>query len=166
MTMLSPQAKALITGASSGLGAAIADALQSEGIAVVNLDVLPSPNHDTILCNLADRQALDDVLKQLAFQGPFSHVILNAGVSATGPIETLPLDAMLRVIRINAEAPMVIASYMLSSGLIARGGRIVLISSLSHFTGYPARLPMPPANPPWPSSAHQSARRPKRGACQ
>ncbi|MGL4405246.1 MAG: SDR family NAD(P)-dependent oxidoreductase, partial [Notoacmeibacter sp.] len=70
-------------------------------------------------------------------QGPFDWVILNAGASATGRFEELPVDAMLKLVRLNAETPMVLASELLAKNAIAKGGHIVLISSLSHFTGYP-----------------------------
>jgi short-subunit dehydrogenase len=128
---------ALITGASAGLGAAFAAELSARGQTVLNLDRAPSGNVETILCDLADRAALDIVLPELTARAPFSVIVLNAGASATGPFEALPVEAMLRLIRLNAEAPMVLAAALLRAGAIAPGGSIIFVSSLSHFTGYP-----------------------------
>jgi short-subunit dehydrogenase len=129
--------KALITGGSAGLGAAFADNLARQGIAILNLDRVDSSIHRTLICDLSNREALGTALPKLMPQGPFDWLILNAGASATGKFEELPVEAMLKLISLNAEAPMVLASTLLANNAIAKGGRIVMISSLSHFTGYP-----------------------------
>lgn len=129
--------KALITGASSGLGVAFADLLAEQNVSVLNIDRVKSTAHQTFTCDLSNRASLDAVLPHIINQGPFDWVILNAGASATGKFEALPVEAMLKLIRLNTEAPMVLANELLAQNLIARSGHIVLVSSLSHFTGYP-----------------------------
>jgi short-subunit dehydrogenase len=129
--------KALITGASAGLGAAFAENLTAQGASILNLDRVKSETHQTFTCDLSNRASLDAVLPHIINQGPFDWLILNAGASATGKFEELPVEAMLKLIRLNAEAPMVLASQLLTHNTITKGGNIVLISSLSHFTGYP-----------------------------
>jgi cyclic-di-GMP-binding biofilm dispersal mediator protein len=128
---------ALITGASAGLGAAFAAQLAADGTEIVNLDRVKSEAHETCFCDLSHRASLDAALPGIVSHGPFDWLILNAGASATGRFEELPLDAMLKLIVLNAEAPMVLANHLLKQHAIAKGGHIVLISSLSHFTGYP-----------------------------
>ena len=129
--------KALITGASAGLGAAFTDNLAAQNVSVLNLDRVTSPKHETLICDLSDRAALDATFANLTARAPFDWLILNAGASATGKFEDLPVEAMLKLIRLNAEAPMVLASHLLGSNAISTSGHIVLVSSLSHFTGYP-----------------------------
>jgi short-subunit dehydrogenase len=129
--------KALITGASAGLGAAFADNLAGQNVSILNLDRAKSDRHQTFTCDLSNRTSLDAVLPHIINQGPFDWLILNAGASATGKFEELPVEAMLKLIRLNAEAPMVLASHLLANNAVAKGGHIVLTSSLSHFTGYP-----------------------------
>ena len=129
--------KALITGASAGLGAAIANNLVAQGASVLNIDRVKSDDYQTFTCDLANRTSFDAALPEVINQGPFDWLILNAGASATGKFEELPVEAMLKLITLNAEAPMVLASHLLTQKVIAKGGHIVLISSLSHFTGYP-----------------------------
>jgi short-subunit dehydrogenase len=129
--------KALITGASAGLGAAFADNLGAQGFNILNLDRVKSAAHQTFTCDLSNRASLDAVLPHIINQGPFDWLILNAGASATGKFEELPVEAMLKLIHLNTETPMVLANALLANNAIAKGGHIVLISSLSHFTGYP-----------------------------
>jgi short-subunit dehydrogenase len=129
--------KALITGASAGLGAAFADKLAAQGFSILNIDREKSATHQTFTCDLSNRASLDAVLPHIVNQGPFDWLILNAGASATGKFEELPVDATLKLIRLNTEAPMALASTLLANNAIAKSGHIVLISSLSHFSGYP-----------------------------
>jgi short-subunit dehydrogenase len=153
MSMATNQTRALITGGSTGLGAAFVDALGRHGACVLSLDIAEPKSTETntigfsqlqnnqspktLIADLSDRAALDAILPDIIASGPYHWLVLNAGINATGPFEHVPIDAMLRLVRLNAEAPMVIASRLLDAGALAQGGHIVFISSLSRFTGYP-----------------------------
>ncbi|MCB1425521.1 MAG: SDR family NAD(P)-dependent oxidoreductase [Zhengella sp.] len=133
--------RALVTGASSGLGRAFADLLELRGFDVVVLD-RQEPDGEAcerlhITCDLADRDALDRTLPVIFAAGPYDCVLLNAGISATGRLATMPPDVLLRIVRVNAEAPMVLAAALLRDRAVAAGGHMGFVSSLSHFTGYP-----------------------------
>lgn len=137
---MSASKKALVTGASAGLGRAFATQLAAQGYQVVGLDRdKPGPDaaFDHVACDLADRRLLDVVLPKLIEQGPFDCVVLNAGISATGPFEQVPPEAHARLLTINTEAPMALTASLAAGGALASGGSLVFISSLSHFTGYP-----------------------------
>lgn len=69
--------------------------------------------------------------------GPYDVVIHNAGISAAGRFQVLPLDAQLKVIDLNLTAPMVLTPALLRAGMLVETASIVFISSLSHFVGYP-----------------------------
>ena len=88
-------------------------------------------------CDLASRTELDRTLPGLVAAGPFDLVILNAGISATGRFEAISAQAHIDVLRINAEAPMVIAARLLEAEALKPNAAMVFVSSLSHFTGYP-----------------------------
>lgn len=137
---VSAAGKALVTGASAGLGRAFAERLAAEGFAVTGID-RDAPGADApfdhLRCDLADREAVDALAAQLAGRGPFDWLVLNAGISATGPFETIPPEAHARLLAINTEAPMVLTVGLAAAGALAPGGRLVFVSSLSHFTGYP-----------------------------
>lgn len=139
--MSGKQKRALVTGGSAGLGAAVVRRLQARGFEVIVLD-RDQPRSDKapvgiVQCDLASRTQLDAVMPGLIAAGPFDLVFLNAGINATGKFESLDAQAHTDVIRINAEAPMVIAARLLEAKACKSGGAIVFVSSLSHFTGYP-----------------------------
>ncbi len=130
---------ALITGATSGLGQALARRLLDEGWRVISIDRHAAADNGIIhiACDLADRAALDRAMTGILAAGPFDLVVLNAGLSATGSFEVIPGEAYVNLMRVNAEAPMVLAATLIGAKAIARGGSLVFVSSLSHFTGYP-----------------------------
>ena len=133
--------RALVTGGSAGLGAAAVSWLQANDHNVVVLDRdRPLPGKvpvDHIVCDLASRTELDNAMPKLIASGPYDLVFLNAGINATGRFERIDAQAHVNVIRINAEAPMVITARLFETGAIKRGAAMVFVSSLSHFTGYP-----------------------------
>lgn len=133
--------RALVTGGSAGLGAAAVSRLQARGYEVVVLDRdPPAPGKTSVVhisCDLASRTELDAALPDLIASGPYGLIFLNAGINATGRFESIEAQAHIDLIRINAEAPMVIFARLLEAGALRRGAATVFVSSLSHFTGYP-----------------------------
>lgn len=128
--------RALITGSSGGLGAALAAELQRIGWETAGIDI--SADKASGLCfsvDLANRADLDAALSAITVSGPWDAVFLNAGISATGPFESIPPDAHVRVLRVNAESAMVVAQALNAADALR--GPLCFISSLSHFTGYP-----------------------------
>lgn len=128
----------LVTGGSAGLGRAIARQFIEAGDTVVSVDkTAPQPDDEWIHieCDLSDRNSLDQTMSAILAAGPYDLVFLNAGASATGPFETLPDETIAKLIHLNAEAPMLLASRLVREGAVTNG--ICFIASLSHFTGYP-----------------------------
>ena len=129
---------ALVTGGSAGLGRAIVEHLLGDGwrvVAVDRHDGAMASNHEHLTCDLADRGAVDALRERLVTMGPFHLAVFNAGVSATGRFEAIPLDAYRRLMTVNAETPMILAAGLVRAGILA--GPMCFVSSLSHFTGYP-----------------------------
>ena len=136
----SPKKHALITGGSMGLGKAFCDQLLAEGWSVTSIDRdIDKANIavNSIKCDLANRAQRDAMLEGLKSHSLFDLVIMNAGVSATGKFEILPVEAHEKLILLNAETPMVIASYLAKNKMMSKTSHLVFISSLSHFVGYP-----------------------------
>lgn len=130
--------RALVTGATHGLGRAMAALLIERGYAVVAVDRVAAAGRNGVtdfVCDLADRDAVDRMLPRLIGTGPFDLVVFNAGVSATGRFEEVPAEAYRRLLTVNAETPMVMAAALMRAG--AARGAMCFVSSLSHFTGYP-----------------------------
>ncbi|QNQ98879.1 oxidoreductase [Pseudomonas oryzihabitans] len=125
---MTTQPHALITGVSSGIGAAIAQRLLAEGWQVTGLSrrppEQPHPALTWIGVDLADDQALDAVLADI---GPLDAIVHAAGFMRTAPLGTLdPADgaAMWHL-------HVAVASRLVDRLIerLAAGGRIVLIGS-------------------------------------
>lgn len=128
--------RAFVTGAAAGLGRAMAEQLAGAGWEVVGLD-RDEGMFVSIRADLADRPEVDRALEEAIAAGPYDLALLNAGISATGRFETIPLEAHRRVLAVNAEAPIVLANGLIRNGALQPGAGLVFVSSLSHFVGYP-----------------------------
>ncbi|MDY8109323.1 SDR family NAD(P)-dependent oxidoreductase [Fulvimarina sp. 2208YS6-2-32] len=128
--------RALITGAAAGLGEAMARELVRDGFEIVGLDRSEGP-HVTLRADLSVPREVDRALDVALSRGPYDLVVLNAGVSATGRFEQIPVEAHRTVLAVNAQAPIVLAHGLVRAGGLAPRARLVFVSSLSHFVGYP-----------------------------
>lgn len=139
-----------ITGAAEGLGRALALRFAAAGYAITGIDVDPGRAAETtaeiaaaggtarfILADLAQEAALAGVLAELAAGPPSDVFIHNAGISAAGPFERLPLAAQMTVLDVNLVAPMQLTAGLLRVGGLSRPGAVVFVSSLAHFVSYP-----------------------------
>jgi short-subunit dehydrogenase len=127
---------ALVTGASGGLGQAIARALAARGAQVVltarRAEILESLAAETggraVACDLSDRAAVE---RLVADAGPVDVLVANAGIPGSGRLGSFAVEEIDRAIDVNLRAPMVLARLM-SEDMAARGGgHIVFVSSLS-----------------------------------
>ena len=62
---------------------------------------------------------------------------MNAGISATGGFETVPIDRQQEIVRVNLTAPMALTAALMRGDALGEGGCLVFISSLSRYVGYP-----------------------------
>jgi short-subunit dehydrogenase len=127
---------ALVTGASGGLGHAIARALAGRGARVIltarRVDLLEALAQETggraLACDLTDRAA---VLKLVEDAGAVDVLVANAGLPASGKIHSFSIEEIDRAVDVNLRAPMILAR-LIGDGMVSRGGgHIVFVSSLS-----------------------------------
>jgi short-subunit dehydrogenase len=145
--MGAPVKKALVTGAAAGLGLAIARRLIGEGWHVVAADRdatglarLGDEAGEAVTqaaCDFGDPERLEAVSAELAGQGPFGLAVLNAGINATGRFETVSADSQQALVAVNLTAPMVLTAALVRADAVSPGGRLVFVSSLSRYVGYP-----------------------------
>lgn len=126
----------LITGASGGIGQAIARAVAARGATVLlsarRVEVLEPLAAElggrAIPCDLAKR---DDVERLLDEAGTVEILIANAALPASGLLTELTLEQTDRMLEVNLRAPIAMAHH-LAPEMIARGhGHMVFISSLA-----------------------------------
>jgi NAD(P)-dependent dehydrogenase (short-subunit alcohol dehydrogenase family) len=137
---------AVVTGASSGIGAATVRRLQSDGLAVVALDLSESPNAPADLEVRADVTDEGDVERAFStIIETFGHLdvlVNNAGVTgsakATVCHET-PVNEWDQVLAVNARGPFLCARAALKTMLIQGGGHIITVASVAGIVAFPGR---------------------------
>jgi 3-oxoacyl-[acyl-carrier protein] reductase len=134
---------ALVTGASRGIGAAIAATLARDGAKVVGLDVPQAADDLRRVTAEIDGEALglditaDDAPERIAehFAGGVDVVVHNAGVTRDRTIAKMPEDRWAQLMEINLSSEERINDALLDDGLLAANGRIVCVSSMSGIAG-------------------------------
>lgn len=134
--------RALVTGAADGIGRALAERLRDAGTEVLGVDCDAArastvPGVRFLLGDLGDPADLARLEEALAREGPFHLVVHNAGINRVGRFEHSDLAEQRRVLDVNLRAPLLLTRRLLAEGRVARGGSLVLVSSLSHAVGYP-----------------------------
>jgi 3-oxoacyl-[acyl-carrier protein] reductase len=127
--------RAIVTGASRGIGKAIARRLAEEGWDIVNLD-MGEPSEDAVgqwvAADLADPDSLETALAEILKDGPVSGLVNNAGIGTSSLLEETTDEDFDRIVAVNMRAPMICARAVVP-GMKAEGfGRIVNISSRAH----------------------------------
>ncbi|MGD1083881.1 MAG: SDR family oxidoreductase [Verrucomicrobiota bacterium] len=130
--------RAIVTGASRGIGLAIAQALAREGARMGLLSrVKPRVAGEFVACDLADLErvpaAVRELLKRL---GPVDFLINNAGTFLEKAAVEIPLADWERVQRVNLTAPFLITREVLPGMIARRRGRIINIASTASIQGY------------------------------
>jgi NAD(P)-dependent dehydrogenase (short-subunit alcohol dehydrogenase family) len=120
----------LITGASSGIGAATARHVLEQGMTVFagvesEADQVP-PGARRLVLDVSSEASIASAVAQI---DELYAVINNAGIGVPGPLEALPLDALRRQLEVNVVGQVAVTQAALP--LIRRaGGRIVFVGSV------------------------------------
>jgi NAD(P)-dependent dehydrogenase (short-subunit alcohol dehydrogenase family) len=134
-------AQVVVTGASRGIGAAIATALAGAGRTVVGLSRSGACAAGRgLACDLTDEVALRAAFDAIAAEGPIAALVNNAGMHVSEPVASLATARFEEVMRLNATSVMV-ACREAYPHLKAHGaGRIVNIGSFFDKMGVPGSL--------------------------
>ncbi len=137
----------LVTGATSGLGQAIALTCAKMGAEIIgagrneeriertaeSLRAISDAPHIMIKADLTDQEGRDAVLSALA--GPVNGIAHCAGISRLCPIRMINEAHLREVQTINVDAPMLLTQGLLQRNLIAAGGSILFIASIAAHIG-------------------------------
>jgi short-subunit dehydrogenase len=128
--------RVLLTGATGGIGAAVARRLSAEGAVLVlsgrRVDVLDALADETgaaaIAADLCDPVEID---RLVAAAGEIDILIANAGLPATGRLSTYTTAQIDRALAVNLRAPIALAC-ALTPPMVSRGhGHVVFMSSIA-----------------------------------
>jgi 3-oxoacyl-[acyl-carrier protein] reductase len=141
---------ALVTGASGGIGSAIAKGLAAQGARLAvsgsNVEKLEAfraglgGDHVALACNLSDGAAVDALVPQVVEAlGQIDILVNNAGVTRDNLAMRMKDEEWSDVIRINLEAAFRLARAALKPMMRARFGRIISVTSVVGVTGNPGQ---------------------------
>lgn len=121
--------RAIVTGAASGIGLAVARALQDQGALVVGLDLKASHGAFPILaCDLAsEAQIISAVAKGADLLGGYDILVNNAGILQELPLDSLTAAHIDVMFAVNVRGAMLVAREVLP--YLPTGGRIINIVS-------------------------------------
>ncbi|HEX8445498.1 MAG TPA: 3-oxoacyl-[acyl-carrier-protein] reductase [Sphingomonas sp.] len=143
---------ALVTGASGGIGSAIATALAEQGAVLAvsgsnqaKLDAflatLPGEGHIAVPCDLSDPQAVDALVPQVvaALGGRLDILVNNAGVTRDNLAMRMKDEEWSQVLSVNLEAAFRLIRAAARPMMKQRFGRVVSITSIVGTTGNPGQ---------------------------
>lgn len=140
---------AIVTGAASGIGRGIAEALAQQGDQVVVADLNEDQGRDvaaaiggrfvmTDLSLRADCQRLvDETLSQYS---RVDILVNNAGFQHIDPIETFPVNVWNRMLAVTLTAPFLLTKYIWPTMKAQNWGRIVNIASIHGLVASPFKV--------------------------
>ena len=138
------QGTALVTGASTGMGAIYADRLARRGFDLIlvarnreRLDALAEKltnetgrSVEVVAADLGSKEGVARIETLLKTDASITMLVNNAGVGATAPLLSADIDAMEKLIALNVTA-LTRLTYAAAPGFVARGGgTIVNIASI------------------------------------
>ena len=141
---------ALITGASGGIGSAIAKNLGQQGAHVIlhgtragRLEELASEigtNVSVVTANLSDREAVGGLVSEAAkATGAIDILVNNAGITRDNLFMRMKDEEWDDVLEVNLTSSMLLCRSAIRAMMKARWGRIISISSIVGVTGNPGQ---------------------------
>ena len=141
--------RAIITGASSGIGAALARELSKRGWSLALLarrgDLLDELKRElrescSVVCDVTDLGAVRDAVRQSEqlLGGPFDLAIANAGISVPTWATKFNVDDAERIMRVNVFGMFYLFDAVVPSMIERKSGRFVGIASIAGLRGLPS----------------------------
>jgi short-subunit dehydrogenase len=139
--------RCVITGAASGIGAALAEVFKHEyEIVGIDRDFL---NAKKVMNELGAEARVRFIIAELSSQAgtqriisdlgkePIDLLILSAGINSVGAFERSDIQTQIAVLDVNLRSPLMLTKSLLAEGVLQRSSGVIFIASLSHFVGYP-----------------------------
>lgn len=131
---------AIVTGAASGIGRAVAHRLAVEGVNVLAVDLEPDPNGPGIAhqADLTDPDAnAGAVQAALQLFGRLDVIVPNAGVQHVAAIDEFPLECWQTLVALLLTSPFLLAKHGWSALRSSPAGRLIVIASVHALVASP-----------------------------
>lgn len=144
-----PNKIALVTGATRGIGKAIAEELVSKGYTVIgtatsekgaeSISAYLGENGKGLVLNVADAESIESVLKQIKESfGDIDVLVNNAGITRDGLLMRMKDDDWFDIIQTNLTSVYRLSKAVLRP-MMKKGGRIISIGSVVGSMGNPGQ---------------------------
>ncbi|MDR2942399.1 MAG: SDR family oxidoreductase [Treponema sp.] len=128
----------LVTGASSGIGRAIAVECSKMGASVIiigrneerlnrTFELLEGCDHKKIICDLSSEESINELVAQLSILNGIVHV---AGIVKTLPFQFVSSKEINNIFSVNFLAPVLLSQTIIKKKKISKDSSIVFISSI------------------------------------
>jgi uncharacterized protein len=142
-------ARVVVTGASRGLGLALAERLAQRGARLALVarseaalrELANRFDGAAYPADLVETERLDDLVGRIAADGPVDVLINNAGLDLTGSLTGVAAERVRELILVNLVAPIVLSRAVIPLMCAQGRGHIVNISSLSGTNALPGLAP-------------------------
>jgi len=131
---------ALVTGAASGIGRAVAARLVADGLGVLSVDLAPDPDGPGVphAADLATREgnrgAVEEALKRF---GRLDAIVANAGFQHVAPVADFPEERWDALLAVLLTSPFLLAKYGWEALTASGDGRFVAIASVHGLVASP-----------------------------
>lgn len=138
--------RAIVTGAGSGIGAAICAGLEREGASIVAVDlrfaadaVAGSTRRLEVVADVSDEAAVAELVGEAVAAGPVDHLFNIAGIGSTKAAPDTSLEEWERVFAVNVTGTFLTCKHAIPAMVAAGGGSIVNMASVAGLVGLRAR---------------------------
>src|SRR5688500_9602525 len=144
---------AIVTGAGSGIGAAIADTFAAAGAQVFVTDrdataggciadgiIAAGHRAEFFPLDIADRERCDALAGELLGRGPVDILVNNAGIGHVGTMASTTVEDLDRICAVNVRGTFNVTKAFFPAMLARRAGVIVNIASIGGLIGVRDRL--------------------------
>ena len=131
---------ALVTGAASGIGLAIAERLASDGMDVLSVDLRPDPDgpgtpyQADLTDAAANEAAINEALNQF---GRLDVIVANAGIQHVSPVADFPTERWNTIVALLLTSPFLLAKYGWPALKDSGAGRFIAIASVHGLVASP-----------------------------